>query len=780
MTSTLPTPPSAESPPPAESPTAAGSPADPEAPAVPEGKAALPAPASSVPPAAPVPSSSEVSSEDGPAVASAASVAVPARSRWQRIVRGPEDDPVWARPALYLLLIATGVLYIWSLGASGWANSFYAAAVQAGSESWKAFFFGSSDAANFITVDKTPASLWPMEISARIFGMNSWSMLVPQALMGVGSVALLYATVRRWFSPAAGLLAGAVLATTPVAALMFRFNNPDALLVLLMIAACWAMVRALERGATTWLLICGVFMGFGYLAKMLQVLLILPALGLVYLIAGPPKLGKRFLQLLGAAGAMIVSAGWWILAVELWPADSRPYIGGSQNNSILELTLGYNGLGRLNGNETGSVGGGGMGGPGGGAGPAGAAGPGGGNGGGMWGESGILRMFDSAQGGQVAWLLPAALVLMIAGLVLTARRPRTDRTRAAFVLWGGWLVVTTLTFSFMQGIFHAYYTVALAPAIGALVGMGAQLLWERRRAPWAVALLAVAVTGTAVWAFVLLGRSADWLPWLRWTVLIGGIVASLALVGTSRLGARFAIPVGVVAAAVTLAAPAAYAINTAGTPHVGSIPSAGPATAGGFGPGGGGRGGFPGGRNGQGGFPGGGAQGGFPGGAQGGFPGGAQGGFPGGGAQGQAPTTGQNGFPGGTGRGERGGGMGGLLSGSEPSAEMVALLEKDADTYTWIAAAVGSNRASGYQLATGDPVMAIGGFNGTDPAPSLAQFQEFVEQGKIHYFIGDGGFGGGGRDGSNQVSAEIATWVQANFTAQTVDDTTLYDLTQGS
>ncbi|MDR7279566.1 ArnT family glycosyltransferase [Catenuloplanes atrovinosus] len=687
-------------------------------------------------------------------------------SRRRRVLRGPADDPAWARPALYALLVATGVLYIWGLGASGWANSFYAAAVQAGSESWQAFFFGSSDAANFITVDKTPLSLWPMALAARIFGMNSWSMLVPQALMGVASVALLYATVRRWFPPAAALLAGAVLATTPVAALMFRFNNPDALLVLLMVAACWAMVRALERGVTTWLLLCGVFMGLGYLAKMLQVLLILPALGLVYLIAGPPRLGKRLLQLLGAAGAMIVAAGWWIAAVELWPEESRPYIGGSQNNSILELTLGYNGLGRLNGDETGSVGGGMVTRGAGGnylGGPAGMPGP---VGGGMWGESGVLRMFDASQGGQIAWLLPAALVLMIAGLVITARRPRTDRTRAAFVLWGGWLVVTALTFSFMQGIFHAYYTVALAPAIGALVGMGAALLWERRRRAWAAALLAVTVGSTAVWAWVLLGRSADWYPWLRWTVLIGGVLAAVALVATSRLAARIAVPVGVVAAAVALAAPAAYAVNTAGTPHTGSIPSAGPATQGmGGGGGRGGRGGFPGG-----GFPGGGQvppNGGtqlFPGGAQGGAQGGPQG----------FPDGGMYGFGG---RGNAAGGMGGLLNGSAPSEEMIALLEADADSYTWIAAAVGSNRASGYQLATGEPVMAIGGFNGTDPAPSLAQFQEYVEQGRIHYFLGDGGFGGGARDGSSQVSAEIATWVQANFTARTIDDTPVYDLT---
>src|SRR3954470_13059697 len=179
------------------------------------------------------------------------------RSPWQRFIHGPAEDPSWARPALLALLVATGALYIWGLGASGWANSFYSAAVQAGTKSWKAFFFGSSDASNFITVDKPPASLWAMELSARIFGLNSWSILVPQALEGVAAVGLLYASVKRWFGAGAGLLAGAVLAVTPVAALMFRFNNPDALLVLLMVGGAYAVMRAVEDGDTRWLAIAG-------------------------------------------------------------------------------------------------------------------------------------------------------------------------------------------------------------------------------------------------------------------------------------------------------------------------------------------------------------------------------------------------------------------------------------------------------------------------------------------------------------------------------------------
>jgi 4-amino-4-deoxy-L-arabinose transferase-like glycosyltransferase len=282
------------------------------------------------------------------------------RQRWQWHAR--DDERRWSRPALAGLLAATAALYLVGLGRGGWANDFYAAAVQAGTKSWKAMFFGSFDSSNFITVDKTPASLWVSEVSARIFGLNSWSLLVPQALEGVAAVGLLYATVRRWFGAGAGLLAGAVLASTPVAALMFRFNNPDALLVLLLVAAAYAVTRALEDGRTCWLVLAGSLVGFGFLTKMLQAFLVLPAFGVAYLVAGPPRLGKRCWQLILAALATLAAAGWWVAIVQLTPASARPYIGGSTDNSVLELALGYNGLGRLTGNETGSVGFGGRGG----------------------------------------------------------------------------------------------------------------------------------------------------------------------------------------------------------------------------------------------------------------------------------------------------------------------------------------------------------------------------------------------------------------------------------
>ncbi|SCL52811.1 ArnT family glycosyltransferase [Micromonospora chersina] len=775
----------------------------------------------------------------------------------------PRRDPRWTRPALLGLLLATALLYLWGLGASGWGNAFYSAAVQAGSESWKAFFYGSSDAANSITVDKTPGSLWLMALSVRLFGLSSWSVLVPQALLGVASVGVLYAAVRRWYGPVAGLLAGAVLAVTPVATLMFRFNNPDALLVFLLVAAAYATVRAVETASTRWITLTGALVGLGFLTKMLQAFLVIPVFAGVYLLAAPTGFWRRIRQLLLSGLAVVVAAGWWVAIVELVPASARPYIGGSQHNSILELTLGYNGLGRITGDEEGSVGG--------------AGRMGGGGGGPFSGQTGLLRMFDTEVGGQISWLLPAALILLVAGLWLAGRAARTDRTRAGLLLWGGWLLVTGLIFSFMSGIFHAYYTVALAPAVGALVGIGATLLWRarttpavaaapspgyapatatgplppaavvaeapggataapagvpgqpvvdpssvpatgtggalttpvapvalvggpfargRRRGFAATVILAGTLAVTAWWSWRLLGRSADWYPWLRTAVLVVGLAAAALLLLADRLPRRVAPVLLALGAAAALAGPVAYSLQTAATAHTGSIPSAGPFVQGGFGPGG--RGGFPGGGRMPGGmeFPGGQFPGGFP-----GFPGGQTGGtaqnggtapdgtgqngqfpaFPGGGTGFPGGQTG-TGFPGGGnqqfpgGGRSQGGGMGGLLDAREPSAELKALLEADADDYTWVAATVGSNNASGYQLATREPVMPIGGFNGSDPSPTLAQFQRYVAEGRIHYFIGGGGFRA---NGGSSASSEIAGWVAENFTAQTVGGVTVYDLSSG-
>jgi 4-amino-4-deoxy-L-arabinose transferase-like glycosyltransferase len=679
------------------------------------------------------------------------------------------------RPALLALLAATAVLYLWDLGASGWANSYYSAAVQAASKSWKALFFGSFDASSFITVDKPPFSLWVMGISARIFGVSSWSILVPEALMGVASVGLLYATVRRWASPAAGLLAGAVLALTPAAALMFRFNNPDALLLLLLVAAAYATVRATESGSTRWLVAAAALVGCAFNTKMLQAFLVVPALAATYAVAGKPRLLKRAWQLALAGLALVVSSGWWVAVVELWPASSRPYVGGSQSNSVLDLIFGYNGLGRITGNEAGSVGG--------------------GQAGSRWGETGWARLFDTDWGPRIAWLIPAAAIMIVVCLWLSRRGARTDRLRAAVLLWGGWFVVTWAVFSFGSGIIHSYYAVALAPALGALLGIGTSELWRRRGHLSARLALAGTLAATSVWSFYLLSRTPTWLPPLRYAVLVGGVAAAVALVlmplataGLSPARRRTAI-LAVVAAGVaaSLAGPAAYTLVTASTPLSGSLPSAGPSVAGsGFGGPAGMPGAMPGAAGGQNGAPlappAGQQDGTGPGMAQAGqssqqnatagppaMPSADGDGQQGqvGGATGQADGAADNG-------GGPGGGVGGLLNAGTPGTALVKLLKVDVAEYDWVLATAAANSAAGYQLATGEPIMAIGGFNGTDPAPTLAQFKAYVDAGRIHYYIAGGGMPG---NGSSSASA-IAQWVEDNFASETVDGVTVYDLTE--
>jgi 4-amino-4-deoxy-L-arabinose transferase-like glycosyltransferase len=705
------------------------------------------------------------------------------RRGWvSRFFRGKESDKPWVRPALLVLLVATAVLYLWDLGASGWANSFYSAAVQAGTKSWKAFFFGSSDSSNFITVDKPPAFLWPMEISARIFGLNSWSLLVPQALEGVATVGLVYLSVRRWFSAQAALLGGAVVALTPVAAMMFRYNNPDAMLALLLTAATYAMMRGLEWAKTRWLVLAGALIGFGFITKMMQAFLVLPVFAVVYLLASPTGWWRRVWQVCLMGVSVVVAAGWWVAAVALTPAADRPYVGGSQDNSILNLIFGYNGFGRLTGNERGSVGGGGFGGAAGGS--------------SMWGPTGWTRLFNSEFGTMMSWLLPGALVMGAVLLLLTIKNRRTDRERAALLLWGGSLVTIGLTFSLAQGIIHPYYAIALAPPLGALVGIATMGLWQRRDR-WTARLgLAGGLAATVWWSYVLLGRTPDWFPSLRPFVAVVGILGVVAILALPLLRSVPKLAVAVVSAlglSAALAVPLFSTVATAATPHQGAIPSVTPTAAGGFGGPGGFAGGgirrafggaFPGFRSGTGNGTNGGTNSpfgnGFPGG---GFPGFRSG--TGNGTNGGTNSPFGNGFRrnfGGAGGAGGTGGPGGFLSASSSNPALTRLLKSDASRYTWVAATVNSNSAAGYQLASDEPVMAIGGFNGTDPAPTLAQFERYVAEGKIHYFIGSsrGGFGGFGGAGGSGDASEITSWVESHFTAKTVGGVTVYDLTSGS
>ena len=484
---------------------------------------------------------------------------------WQALrrtagIRALAGERLRAHGPLAALLALTSVLYLWGLSRSGYANEFYAAAVKAGTQSWQAFLFGSLDPSNFITVDKPPASLWVMELSGRLFGFSSWSMLAPEALAGVASVALVYAAVRRWFTPPAALLSGAILAVTPVAAVMFRFNNPDALLVLLLVGAAYATTRAIERGSAGWLALAGAAVGLGFLTKMLEAFLVVPALGLTYLIAAPGSLLRRTWQLALAAVALVAACGWWVAVVELTPASSRPYVGGSTNNSIFDLIWGYNGVGRLDGTGTGQ-------------------------GANFSGAPGLLRLFNSELGGQISWLLPAAVIALVLGIWRTARRPRTDRPRAALLLWGGWLVAAALVFSFMSGVIHPYYANLLAPPIAVIVGVVTTELWARRDRLAASIGLALMLIATSAWSYVLLARTPEWHPELRVAVLVAGLLTAVALVAlTDALGRRLRAVVVCAGLAAALAAPVAYTLSTAATAQSGSIVAAGPASsAGGLG-----------------------------------------------------------------------------------------------------------------------------------------------------------------------------------------------------
>jgi 4-amino-4-deoxy-L-arabinose transferase-like glycosyltransferase len=460
------------------------------------------------------------------------------------------------RVAFAALLLLTAAVYIWDLGATGSANSFYAAAVLAATKSWKAFFFGSLDSSSFITVDKPPASLWVMALSSRVFGFSAWSMLVPQALEGVAAVALLFATVRRWFGDAAGLAAGALLAMTPVAALLFRYNNPDALMTTLLVGSAYCMTHATEGARARWVAGAGALIGLAFLTKMGESLIVVPAFALTYLFAAPGSMRRRVNGLLIGFAALCASGGWWIATVALLPASSRPLIDGSPHNNIFDLILGYNGFGRLLGKGAAMTVG---------------ANPGG--------RPGTLRMFDDVMAGQASWLLPAALIALLSGVWAVRTRPRLDRTRAALLMWGGWLLVATLLFSFSQGTIHSYYAIALAPPIAALVACGAGMLWARRGETRATLLLAFTVAVTGGWSYTVLDRTPEWHPLVRSAVLAATPLAVLAVLATiivPRTARRTRIVLLGAVAIACLGGPAAYAGSTIVQAHSGAGVAAGP------------------------------------------------------------------------------------------------------------------------------------------------------------------------------------------------------------
>ena len=604
----------------------------------------------------------------------------------------------WTLP---VLLALTGALYLFGALHNGMANSYYAAAVQAASQDWTAWLFGSLDAANYVSVDKPPLATMLMGLSARLFGFSSFSMLLPSVLAGVGSVWLVYGAVKRQFGFTSAVIAGATLMLTPVAVLMFGFNNPDAILTLMLTASGYAFLRSLEgKRPLLWLGLAGLFTGLAFNTKMLQGLMVLLAMVLVYLVFAKPPIVTRFLHVMFAGVITTMSTLWWSMLVWLTPAGSRPWVGSTNDNNIWSLIFGYNGLGRL------------LGGRGGGGGPDGASmmpggmggGPGGGHGPGgtgFGGQTGIFRIFNNDFGPNIAWLL--VLALAGGGLLLWILRktPRTNRGRAAVIFWMLWLLIHIVIFSMTSGVIHPYYVVVMAPAVAALVGISLPFLWGAytRRKPYAW-LLPVLVGVTAIIAVMILGYAGT-MTWLMWIVGLFGLAGMIGLLVNLYTPRRWLQNSAIIAAlAACTLAPTVYTLATVNIAHTGSIPTAGPSST---------------------------------------------------------AMRGSNNET------------------SQADSQLVQYLVERQHGATWLVAVASANESASIQLTSGQPVMAVGGFNGSDTPLTLEQFKQLVKAGKVNYYaISSHGRGGGPGGGNNEITA----WVKQTGTVVNYggSDVTLYKL----
>ncbi|GAB3551758.1 4-amino-4-deoxy-L-arabinose transferase-like glycosyltransferase [Actinopolyspora lacussalsi] len=666
------------------------------------------------------------------------------------------SGPLWSKIALAAILVLAAGLYGWAIGSLGWGNTYYSAAVKSMGESWVNFLFGSFDPAGVVTVDKPPAALWPQVISSKIFGMQGWALILPQVVEGVLTVLLLHRTVRRWAGESAALIAALVLTLTPITVAINRDNNPDPLLMLFLVAAAYALTRASQanrgRNATLWLCGSAALIGCGFLTKMLAAWMVVPAFAVVWLIGSRFGWGTKLAQLGAAAVSLLVSSLWWVAMVDLWPGN-HPYIGGSEDGSAWSLVIGYNGLGRVFGGE--GPGGGGTGGPGGGAtgsgngsdsgsangsnglpggtgelpgGGGGFPGGGGGQGGGFAGSAGPLRLFNDQLAGQISWLLPLCLIALLLAITVGVLRRSGDRTvgqplaAGGWALWGLWLLICGAVFSFQQGTIHPYYTTQLAPAVAALCGGLVVLLVRAHRAGsrWVPAAGMLGVVATVCWAAVIIRRTPDWMGWLAWAVLgVGALAVVLLAVGWkwSRL-----LPLAAACSMVAvLLAPGAWAISEpagGSTGMGGTNPTAGPSSMGGFGGGG---------------------------------PGGGRGG------------NGSGGFPAG---GGPGGGRGGTSLSDRQQAVLDYAIQHSGSARIKLAISGGSMSASSYILHSDATVIGMGGFTGSDNAPSVSQLAEWTDNGELRYVLGSGGGpGGGGRGGGpggGGYSQQRSEWIEQN------------------
>jgi 4-amino-4-deoxy-L-arabinose transferase-like glycosyltransferase len=642
------------------------------------------------------------------------------------------------RGELFALLAAAATLNLWSLQLNGWANTYYSAAVRSMTLSWHNFLFASLDQSGLMGVDKPPLALWVQALSARIFGFHPLALLIPQALMGVVAVALVYDIVRRRFGRPAGFVAGLALATTPVIVAVSRHNNPDELLVLCSVTALWFALRALETGRTKWFVLAGVAVGLGFETKMGVALMVVPGIVLAALWVAPKGTWRTVRQLAAGGGAMAAVGLAWPLLVTLTPAADRPWISGTSDNSIWSLISGYNGLGRLSG-QTG--------------------GPGGGGGGTMFGgPTGPLRLLQSGLGDQAGWLLGFAVVAGV-GLLVATRLRRRDRRTGWLIAIGGAFLTTAVAFSFAGGIFHPYYVSLLAPFTALLLGAGvAQLLDGRRR--WLAPLMVAAGIATQL---AVLGEIGGRLGWAVPLVIAAGGLGALALV--VRTGARTRAAAVAVTVAALFAAPTVWAAQTVGHATSGTFPTGGPASAASLGgPGQGGTGARP--------FSVGTPPAGSP-------PAGGAAGF---GPSGGAPPPGTTG-PGGSGGGFTpgtvgGAGAGGFGPGGTSNTTLTAALAYAKVHGGGTVAVESQSSAASAILTTNANVAGLGGFSGRESSVSVGWLAQAISSGRLRWVVAEqsgGGLPGDTRTGSSAAIAAVTKACKSVSASTTSGSVTLYD-----
>ncbi len=626
--------------------------------------------------------------------------------------------------ALVAIVVMAAALRFANLGALGEANHYYTAAVKSMLLSWHNFFFVAAEPGGSVSVDKPPVGLWLQAISAYVFGVNGFSVVLPQILAGISSVIVLYYLVRRPFGIAAGLLSALALAITPVVVATDRNNTMDSTLILTLLLAAWAFIKATESSQLRYLLLGAALVGIGFNIKMLQAYLPLPAFYALYFLGAKERLIGKLGKLTLATVLLLVISLSWTTIVDLTPASQRPYVGSSQNNSEWNLIFGYNGASRLMGMGFGGGGNRGNGprdggvlppnrgadgafqppspgadgpfppqdgtgngmrppmGPGGDGGLAGRVpgGPGGPGGAGETGQPGVLRLFSTPLSKETSWLLPFGLF----SALLMAFRDRLHWPIApkhqALALWGGWLLTGAVFFS-VAGFFHEYYLSMLAPPLAALVAMGIVELWRlRQERPWlAIGLLLIGVGGTLVLQIVTAQAFVKTVWWLPFVIGLF-IPGALLLIAARREWSRVALAgfAGVIAA--MLVTPGIWSgLTMLYSSENQSLPSA--------------------------------------------YSGRASG-----------PVN-----------------RGGL----QINQALLNYLESNTQETTFLMAVPSAMQGADYVLATGRPVLYLGGFMGQDQVESSASLAQMVAEGKLR-FIYWGGQGGGLGPGGQ---SDISTWV---------------------